>query len=39
MKLGGAKTHTEISGTADHKCKNDEDAILLIRDLLKIHLM
>ena len=33
--LGGAKTHSEISGTADHKCKNDEDAISLIRDLIE----
>jgi len=33
--LGGAKTHAEISGTADYICKDDEEAILLIRDLIE----
>ncbi len=33
--LGGAKTHAEISGTADYICKNDKEAILLIRDLIE----
>ncbi len=33
--LGGAKTHSEISGTADYICKNDSEAILLIRDLIE----
>ena len=33
--LGGAKTHAEISGTADYICKNDEEAVLLIRDLIE----
>ena len=33
--LGGAKTHAEISGTADYICENDKEAILLIRDLIE----
>ena len=33
--LGGAKTHAEKSGTADYICKNDNEAILLIRDLIE----
>ena len=33
--LGGAKTHAEVSGTADYICKNDKEAILLIRDLVE----
>jgi len=33
--LGGAKTHSEISGTADYICKNDKEAVLLIRDLIE----
>ncbi len=33
--LGGAKTHAEISGTADYICKNDKEAVLLIRDLIE----
>ena len=33
--LGGAKTHAEISGTADYVCKNDKEAVLLIRDLIE----
>ncbi|MAZ57877.1 MAG: methylcrotonoyl-CoA carboxylase, partial [Flavobacteriales bacterium] len=34
-KLGGADTHCDISGVTDYKCKNDEEAIHLIRDLIK----
>lgn len=34
-QLGGAKTHSEISGTADYKCKNDSEAIQLIRNLIE----
>tara|TARA_S200000501_G_scaffold360771_1_gene388235 strand:+ start:177 stop:1814 length:1638 start_codon:yes stop_codon:yes gene_type:complete len=33
--LGGAKTHAEKSGTADYICKNDKEAVLLIRDLIE----
>ena len=33
--LGGAKTHSEISGVTDYKCKNDIEAINLIRDLIE----
>ena len=32
--LGGATTHCEISGVTDYKCKNDENAISLVRDLI-----
>jgi len=33
--LGGASTHTEISGVADYKAKNDEDALDRIKELVK----
>ena len=33
--LGGAKTHSEISGVTDYKCKNDKEALKLIRDLIE----
>ena len=32
--LGGAKTHTEISGVADYKAKDDQDCIRIIRQLI-----
>lgn len=32
--LGGAETHTAISGVADYKCKNDQEAIATIRKLV-----
>ena len=32
--LGGATTHTEISGVCDYKTENDEDCITTIRDLV-----
>jgi 3-methylcrotonyl-CoA carboxylase beta subunit len=42
--LGGARVHTQISGGADHFCKNQDEAIERVRDILsleppqKIHL-
>jgi acetyl-CoA carboxylase carboxyltransferase component len=32
--LGGADTHSGISGVTDYKCKNDEDALHTIRKLI-----
>jgi acetyl-CoA carboxylase carboxyltransferase component len=32
--LGGATTHTEISGVTDYKMKNDEECLQTIRDLV-----
>jgi 3-methylcrotonyl-CoA carboxylase beta subunit len=32
--LGGATTHTEISGVCDYNTENDEDCIATIRDLM-----
>jgi acetyl-CoA carboxylase carboxyltransferase component len=32
--LGGATTHTEISGVCDYKTENDEDCLAMIRDLM-----
>jgi acetyl-CoA carboxylase carboxyltransferase component len=32
--LGGATTHTEISGVTDYKMKNDTECLLTIRDLV-----
>ena len=32
--LGGAETHCEISGVTDYKCKNDEEALKIIQDLV-----
>ena len=32
--LGGANTHCDISGITDYKCRNDGDAIALVRDLI-----
>lgn len=34
-ELGGAEMHASISGTIDYKEKNDEDAILRLRKLVK----
>ena len=33
-KLGGADTHCDISGVTDYKCKNDDNAINIIRELV-----
>jgi 3-methylcrotonyl-CoA carboxylase beta subunit len=32
--LGGATTHCEISGVTDYKCRNDEDCLLRIRNIM-----
>tara|TARA_Y100001968_G_scaffold313978_1_gene338805 strand:+ start:77 stop:1702 length:1626 start_codon:yes stop_codon:yes gene_type:complete len=32
--LGGANTHCDISGVTDYKCKNDLEAINIIRELI-----
>jgi acetyl-CoA carboxylase carboxyltransferase component len=32
--LGGATTHSEISGVTDYKAKDDEDALNIIKDLV-----
>ncbi len=32
--LGGATTHCEISGVTDYKCKNDEDCLNRIRNIM-----
>src|SRR5690606_25860213 len=32
--LGGATTHTSISGVCDYKAKDDEDCLQTIRDLM-----
>ncbi len=32
--LGGATTHSEISGVTDYKCKDDETCLSTIRDLM-----
>jgi 3-methylcrotonyl-CoA carboxylase beta subunit len=32
--LGGATTHCEISGVTDYKCKNDEDCLTRIRNIM-----
>lgn len=33
--LGGATTHCEISGVTDYKAKDDDDAILRLREIMK----
>ncbi|MBL31683.1 MAG: methylcrotonoyl-CoA carboxylase [Flavobacteriales bacterium] len=33
--LGGANTHCDISGITDYKCKNDNEAIGIIRELIQ----
>ena len=35
-KLGGADTHCDISGVTDYKCKDDHEAIKIIRDLISV---
>ena len=35
-QLGGASTHCDISGVTDYKCKNEHEAIEVIRDLIGI---
>jgi len=32
--LGGASTHCEVSGVTDHKCKNDEECLTRIRNIM-----
>jgi len=32
--LGGAETHTEISGVCDYKSENDEECLMTIRDIM-----
>lgn len=32
--LGGSSTHCEISGVTDYKCKNDEDCLTRIRNIM-----
>lgn len=32
--LGGAVTHSEISGVTDYKCKNDQEALTIIQGLV-----
>ena len=32
--LGGAETHCEISGVTDYKCKNDQEALNIIQNLV-----
>lgn len=33
--LGGATTHSEISGVTDYKCENDEECLNQIRDIVE----
>ena len=33
-QLGGANTHCDISGVTDYKCKDDQEAINVIRELI-----
>lgn len=35
--LGGGRTHTMISGGADHLCANQDDAILRVREILALE--
>ena len=35
-QLGGANTHCDISGVTDYKCKDDNEAINIIRDLISV---
>lgn len=32
--LGGARTHSEISGVTDHQCRNDQECLDTIRDIM-----
>jgi 3-methylcrotonyl-CoA carboxylase beta subunit len=34
-ELGGAETHARRSGVVDHVAENDEDALLIVRDIVK----
>jgi len=34
--LGGARTHTQISGGADHLCTDQADAVARVRDILSL---
>ncbi|OQX09690.1 MAG: propionyl-CoA carboxylase [Desulfobacteraceae bacterium IS3] len=34
--LGGARVHTQVSGGADHFCKDQADAILRVREILSL---
>jgi len=36
-ELGGASTHTEISGVADYKAEDDEDALDRVRSIVDHH--
>lgn len=35
--LGGARVHTQISGGADHFCKNQDEAIFRVREILSLE--
>ncbi|ACL05479.1 acyl-CoA carboxylase subunit beta [Desulfatibacillum aliphaticivorans] len=35
--LGGAKIHTQVSGGADHLCKDQEDAVSKVREILSME--
>ena len=34
--LGGATTHCEISGVTDYKCKDDEECLATIKDMMNM---
>ena len=36
-ELGGAKVHTEISGGADHLCRDQSDAVARVRQILSLE--
>lgn len=36
-ELGGARVHTHISGGADHFCRNQEEAVLKLREILSME--
>ncbi len=36
-ELGGAKTHTEISGGADHLCQDQSEAVARVREILSME--
>jgi len=35
--LGGARVHTQISGGADHFCRNQEEAVAKVREILSME--
>lgn len=35
--LGGARVHTQLSGGADHLCRNQEEAIAQVREILSLE--